>query len=127
MANSFVSCLMHVIWSTKGRQNLITPELEERLWPYLGGIAREHKIIVLARGGTMDHIHLLLSLPATIAIAKAVQLLKGGSSKWIHATFPHQQLFAWQEGYGAFCVSPLGKQYNGPVNLIHPLRYKAVR
>lgn len=59
----------------------------------------------LAIGGTADHIHTLLSLPATMNIAKAVQLIKGGSSKWIHDTFHKSREFAWQEGYGAFTVS----------------------
>jgi REP element-mobilizing transposase RayT len=59
----------------------------------------------LAVGGTDDHLHALLSLPSTMAIAKAVQLIKGGSSKWIHDTFPSLRRFAWQEGYGAFSVS----------------------
>ena len=56
-------------------------------------------------GGVADHVHILLSLPATMPIAKAMQLIKGGSSKWIHENFPDQRLFAWQEKYGAFSVS----------------------
>jgi REP element-mobilizing transposase RayT len=84
---------------------LITPSLQERLWPFLGGIARENKMRALMIGGVADHVHLLLSLPATMSIAKAMQLIKGGSSKWIHETFPEQRLFAWQEKYGAFSVS----------------------
>ena len=56
-------------------------------------------------GGVEDHIHILLSLPSTMAVAKALQWIKGGSSKWIHETFPEQRLFAWQEEYGAFSVS----------------------
>ena len=55
--------------------------------------------------GVADHMHVLLALLSTLAIAKAVQLIKGGSSKWIHDTFPNQRTFAWQEGYGAFSVS----------------------
>jgi putative transposase len=59
---------------------------------------------VLAVGGTADHVHLLISLPRTISIAKSVQLLKSGSSKWIHESFQGSRNFAWQEGYGAFSV-----------------------
>jgi len=59
----------------------------------------------LAIGGTEDHVHALLSLPGMMSFAKAVQLIKGGSSKWVHDTFPEQQKFQWQEGYGAFSVS----------------------
>jgi REP element-mobilizing transposase RayT len=59
----------------------------------------------VAVGGMDDHVHILLSLPATITLAKAAQLVKGGSSLWIHETFPNQRNLAWQEGYGAFTVS----------------------
>ena len=71
----------------------------------MGGIARENGLKALRIGGVEDHVHLLLSLPATMPIAKAMQLIKGGSSKWIHDTFPEHQQFRWQEEYGAFSVS----------------------
>lgn len=58
-----------------------------------------------AVGGVRDHIHMLVSVPATMAVSKALQLIKGGSSKWIHETFPEHRSFAWQEEYGAFSVS----------------------
>jgi len=56
-------------------------------------------------GGMPDHVHILLSLPSTISIAKAMQLIKGGSSKWVHDTFSEHRLFGWQVKYGAFGVS----------------------
>lgn len=59
---------------------------------------------LLAIGGVDDHIHLLLSLAKTMDIAKAMQLIKGGSSKWVHDEFPDHRLFEWQEGYGAFSI-----------------------
>lgn len=59
----------------------------------------------LSIGGVADHVHMLLSLPATMPIAKAMQLIKGGSSKWVHESFPEQRLFAWQIKYGSFSVS----------------------
>jgi REP element-mobilizing transposase RayT len=99
---------MHCVFSTKERRRLITPDLQERLYPYLGGIARENKMKALSIGGVEDHVHALLSIPATLPIAKAVQLLKGNSSKWIHETFPNQRLFEWQEGYGAFSIAVSG-------------------
>ena len=104
MAHTYTSQLMHCVFSTKERRAMIPPELQERLWPYLGGIARENKMKALSIGGVEDHIHILLSLPSTLSISKAVQLLKGGSSKWIHDTFPEHGLFSWQEGYGAFSL-----------------------
>lgn len=105
MPHSYVSNLMHCVFSTKERLPFITPELETHLWPYLGGIARSNKMKAIAVGGTVNHIHALLSLPATMSFARAVQLIKGGSSKWIHDTFREHRKFAWQEGYGAFSVS----------------------
>jgi REP element-mobilizing transposase RayT len=105
MANSYISCYLHVVFSTKNRRPLIDSDLQKRLWPYLGGIARENGIKALSIGGISDHVHLLLSLPSTITIAKSVQLIKGGSSKWIHETFPVKKDFAWQEGYGAFSIN----------------------
>lgn len=86
----------------------LTAPLRERLWPYLGGVAKQNKIKTLAIGGAADHVRVLLSLPARLSIAKATQLLKGNSSKWIHETFPRMGYFAWQEGYGAFKVSISG-------------------
>jgi putative transposase len=105
MPHSYVCNLMHCVFSTKDRFPLISPELESRLWPYIGGIARENRMKAIAVGGTTDHVHALLSLPATISFAKAVQLIKGGSSKWVHDTFREHRKFAWQEGYGAFSAS----------------------
>ena len=56
-------------------------------------------------GGIEDHLHVLLGAPPTMAVSKAAQLLKGGSSKWMHDTFPNLAGFSWQDGYGAFSVS----------------------
>ena len=105
MPHSYVSNLMHCTFSTKERYPMITPELETDLWPYIGGIARKNRMKALAIGGTQDHLHGLLSLPATMDFAKAVQLIKGGSSKWVHDTFAKYRKFEWQDGYGAFSVS----------------------
>jgi len=70
----------------------------------MGGIARENGMKARCIGGIADHVHLLVSIPTTLSIAKAIQLIKGGASAWIHETFPEMQDFAWQEGYGAFSV-----------------------
>ncbi len=104
MAHSYVSALFHCAFSTKERRRTITPELQDRLWPYMGGIARENNMKALAISGVEDHVHIVLSLPSTMAVAKALQLIKGGSSKWVHEQFPAHRSFAWQEGYGAFSI-----------------------
>jgi putative transposase len=110
MAHSHVSCLVHVVFSTTQRRPLIPQDFQKQLHSYLGGIARQNGICALAIGGVNDHVHLLLSLPATIPVAKAVQLLKSGSSKWAHDHFPKMQSFAWQEGYGAFSIGMSQKE-----------------
>jgi putative transposase len=102
---SYVSSYHHCVFSTKDRRPLITPPFAERLWPFLGGIARQNKMKAIEIGGVADHVHILISLPSTMCIAKAMQLIKGGSSKWVHENFPEHRLFNWQKKYGAFCVS----------------------
>src|SRR5262245_47398089 len=102
---SYISSYHHCVFSTKERRPLITPELRKRLWPFLGGVARKNGMTAVEIGGVEDHVHVLLSLPSTVSIAKAVQLIKGGSSKWVHDTFPAQRLFGWQVKYGSFSVS----------------------
>ncbi len=102
MSHTYVSNLVHCVFSTKDRRNLIAREKQPELWSYLGGIARKNGFKAVAIGGIENHVHILLSIPATMPLAKAVQLLKGGSSKWTNGTEAGR--FAWQEGYGAFTV-----------------------
>ena len=106
--HSSSSSLFHCVFSTKKREPSLSREIRERLYPYLGGIGRQNGIKALAIGGVADHVHLLLSLPATMPLSKAMQLIKGNSSKWIHQTFPGLRAFSWQEGYGAFSISVSG-------------------
>ncbi len=106
--HSFVSCLIHCVWSTKERRPLIAADLQRRLWPYLSGIARENAMKAFVVGGVEDHVHILAAIPSTLSVAKSIQLLKGNSSKWIHETFPEQRGFGWQDGYGAFSIGVSG-------------------
>jgi len=110
MTHSLSCFYIHVVFSTKGRKNQITPELQDRLWQYLGGVARQKQLEVAAVGGTENHVHLLLRMQPTMSVSQAVQHIKGNSSKWIHETFPERADFAWQEGYGAFSVGVSGLQ-----------------
>ena len=105
MPHTFASLLFHCAFSTKERRPWLTQEVRERLWPFMGGIARKKGFVALQVGGTDDHVHLLLSLPTNVDVAKAVQLVKAESSGWVSATFPQLRDFQWQEGYGAFSVS----------------------
>ena len=106
--HTFSQCLMHCVFSTQGRLPVLTPEMRARLWPYLGGIARDNGMKALAVGGVADHVHLLLSLPPTLPVAKAVQVLKGNSSRWLRETFREWHCTAWQQGYGASSIGVTG-------------------
>ena len=105
MANTYTSLHYHLVFSTKNRERWIAPDVEARIWAYLGGIASENKMHPIQIGGIEDHVHVLLGAPATLAPSKIAQLIKGGSSAWIHGTFPNLGRVAWQDGYGAFSVS----------------------
>jgi REP element-mobilizing transposase RayT len=105
MPQSFASLHNHIIVSTKNRVAAISPDLQPRLYEYLGGILRAQDGVLLAAGGMPDHVHLLVGLTKEMAVAEAVRLLKSNSSKWIHETFTEHSKFAWQAGYGAFTVS----------------------
>jgi putative transposase len=102
VSHTYVSSLVHCVFSTKRRQKIIPKEIQPRLWEFIGGIARKNQFKALIVGGIEDHAHVLLSLPATMPLAKAMQLLKGASSHWMNEK--HVKGFAWQEGYGAFTV-----------------------
>lgn len=106
MSHTYISNLVHVVFSTKNRRDLIPADTRQRLWSFLGGIARKNGFKAIAIGGTANHVHVLLSLPATMPLAKAVQLIKGTSSKWMNDL---GYAFAWQEGYGAFTVGVSGQ------------------
>jgi REP element-mobilizing transposase RayT len=103
MGHTYCSALFHCVFSTRERQCLISPELQGRLWAYMGGIARENGMTALAVGGTEDHAHLLLALPSVLSVAEAMQRIKSGSSRWLHAECGLKG-FEWQKGYGAFSV-----------------------
>jgi putative transposase len=102
MQHTRTSILVHCVFATKGRQRSIKADLQPRLWAYIGGIARELGWKALKVGGTEDHVHVLLSLPPIVPVAKAVQVLKANSSRWVRDTFDRE--FGWQEGYGAFTI-----------------------
>ena len=105
MANTYTSLHYHVIFSTKNREPWLVSDIEQRIWKFIGGISRAHRMTALQVGGIEDHVHVLVTAPPTIAPAMIAQILKGNSSKWIHEKFPALRNFGWQDGYGAFTVS----------------------
>ncbi len=95
MANTYTAIYYHVVFSTKNRVAYIRPEIESRVWAYIGSVARAHKMTALQVGGIEDHVHALVIAPATLSPSQIAQYLKGGSSKWIHQEFPEFRGFAW--------------------------------
>ena len=92
MANTYTSLHYHIVFSTKNRESWISQSIEERVWEYLGGIARNNDIVPVKIGGIDDHVHLVVSIPPTLSISRAVQL------PFVEVPLP------WQDGYGAFTV-----------------------
>jgi putative transposase len=108
MSQSLAAIYVHLIFSTKNRQPLIRPEIEEELRRYQAGILRDLDSPMIAGGGTADHIHILLRLGRKTSIADVVEELKKSSSKWIKTKGPEFSDFYWQSGYGAFSIGQSG-------------------
>lgn len=104
MPSAYTSLHYHIIFSTKDRRAHITPALQQRLYPCIGGIIRNARGEPIEIGGVADHVHLVARLHPTTAPADIVRLLKSNSSKWIHEDVGDPR-FAWQDGYAAFAVS----------------------
>ncbi len=105
MPQSYTCLHYHLVFSTKNRVPVIAPEIQPRLWEYLGGIVRDLGGTPLQIGGIEGHVHLLVTLRQEAALKDVLRELKSGSSKWFHDTFPDVREFWWQTGYGAFTVS----------------------
>ncbi|QEL14383.1 IS200/IS605 family transposase [Limnoglobus roseus] len=102
MPQTFTSLHYHIVFSTKHREPIITPDFQPRLYEYLGGIVRSQGGELVAAGGMPDHIHILVRLNQQHAVADVMRVLKANSSGWVHETFAARNSFAWQTGYGAF-------------------------
>jgi putative transposase len=103
MSHSCPVVFLHVIFCTKGREPLIPPEMEERLYAYLGGIAKTRKTPILKINGTCDHLHMLVKLHPDIAYSQLIKEMKSYSTGWMKKE--NYSKFRWQEGYGAFSCS----------------------
>ncbi len=93
---AFYQLVYHFTWSTKNRQPMITPEVEARLYPYIGNKCQELGYRLHAIGGTEDHLHVLLSLTPSQLVAEVAKNLKGASSHHIN----QESTLYWQDGYG---------------------------
>jgi REP element-mobilizing transposase RayT len=105
MGHTYTNLLTHLVFSTKDRLPYLREERREDVFAYMGGIVRELKGVASDINGVEDHVHLLIRLPASLSVAKAVECIKTNSSRWIHERRVLHRSFAWQSGYAAFSVS----------------------
>jgi REP-associated tyrosine transposase len=103
MARTYTKLIYHIVFSTKERIALITTEIRDRLYEYLGGVIRGEKGSLMEIGGMPDHVHILARFGAAIAVSEMLKHIKGSSSHWLSQATG--TWFAWQNGYGAFSVS----------------------
>jgi putative transposase len=101
MSRSYVLNFVHCVFATKGRTQLIRDTAP--LWAYMRGIARNRGFEIIAIGGTDNHIHALISVPAGMHLVDVVRDLKANSSRFMKSNVPR---FSWQDGYAAISVSP---------------------
>jgi len=116
MPHTYTRLLVHCVFSTKERRELIPQQVQADLWAYIGGIARRNGFVAIAVGGTTNHAHILMGIPAHMPVARAVQLIKAGSSKWLREQ-KALRLFSWQEAYGAFTIRRVAGREDG---FVHP-------
>ena len=102
MSHTYAQNVVHVVFSTNGRQRAIHREFQPRLWAYVVGICKRLGIHAHSVGGTDDHVHLLIQIPATLTLANAVLTIKSNSSRWANQ---NGHRLVWQQGYAAFSVS----------------------
>jgi putative transposase len=104
MPQSLVRNLIHVVFSTKNRVDLITPEIENGLFGYMHGIVENNSSKLILANGTPNHVHLLISIGKIVSVSELIGDVKRDSSVWIKQQYAKFGNFYWQEGYGAFSV-----------------------
>lgn len=106
MANTYTKLNIHIVFHVKSTGVCIKNEDLPKVFAYIGGIVRNVDGYPLTVGGIENHIHILATIPKTMSVSEFVQKVKANSSRWIKTLDKYYESFAWQEGYGAFCVSP---------------------
>jgi REP element-mobilizing transposase RayT len=109
MGSTFISLHYHLVFSTKNRKPFIKKDWQNRLHEYLGGTVKGLEGTPEGVGGTEDHVHLLVGLKSTHRLSDFMRELKKSSSMWVHDEIGLAN-FAWQEGYGAFTISPTARE-----------------
>ena len=106
MANTYTQLYTHIVFHVKSTGIIMRDEDLERVFQYIGGIIRDEGAIPFAVGGVADHIHILTTLPKNMSLADFMRVIKANSSKWLRRLDSYYESFRWQDGYGAFSVSP---------------------
>ena len=105
MPRTYANLRYHLVFATKNRMPLITPDLRGPLYGYINGIVENHGGRLIEAGGMPDHLHLLAGFRPRYSVSEMLKEIKGSSSRWVNDRAEQEQAFAWQEGYGAFTVS----------------------
>ena len=108
MAQSLSNILIHLVFSTKHREEYITQAIQAELHSYIAAICKNNGSKAIKIGGMSDHLHILVSLSRTTSVGALVADIKSGSSKWIKSKGEQFEKFAWQAGYGAFSIGESG-------------------
>lgn len=109
MPQSLVKMLAHIVFSTQDRVDLITPEIEDPLFAYISGIAKNNSARLIVGNGTTNHVHLLMSIGSN-DVGDLIGDIKRNSSLWVKKHSTGFDRFYWQRGYGAFSIG----QYQVP-------------
>ena len=110
MPNTYTQLLFHVVFSTKNRERTLTDGRRDSLYKYIWGIHNNLNCHLYRIGGVPDHVHILTGLPTMLAIAKYVQEIKAGSSRWLKSQANFPRFESWQDGYAAFTVSATSRE-----------------
>ena len=102
MANTFSQIYIQTVFAVSNRMSLITPEFKEDLHKYITGIVRNQRQKLITMNGMPDHLHILIGLKPSMALADLVRDIKAESSTYVNKNRWVRGKFSWQEGYGAF-------------------------
>jgi REP element-mobilizing transposase RayT len=104
-AHSYVKLWVHLIWSTHGRERLLTSELRPKLFRHILNYSKQENLDLERINVQPEHVHVLMELPADVSVMTVAKRIKGESSHWINENRKTDKRFRWQRGYGAFSVS----------------------
>ena len=107
MSQSLANIVVHLVFSTKGRRQVLRDEERGQLHAYITGVLKNHDSPLIEINSVRDHIHILFAQSKNHAPAKIVEKVKSSSSGWIKGQHASYCDFSWQTGYGEFSVSPM--------------------